>query len=252
VTDRDLQDEVIRALADAPYRRSSAWLGRDLAPSDRVERFARFLARRFSYQRVVRFFRYSRALGKVTGRRPEEALRSTRFDALLPEAVLGSRETAERVAALVRAWMSDSPGAVRVPYLDDLLRYEEAMMVAEAGPRGPDASEGAPEDRVLWSAGTARVLDLGFDLPAVLPAILGSQVPPTAPRRPTTLVVTGSPRGRVTAVRATEDAVAVVEAAREPSSEAELAGRTGLDPERLGRTLRGLVEVGAVRPWPGS
>lgn len=253
MSDRDIQDQVIRALADAPYRRSSAWEDRDLAPRDRVERFARFLARRFYYNRVVRFFRYSRALGKVLGRGPEEAVRSEGFDALLPEAQLGSSETAGRVAGLVRGWMRGSPDARRVPYLEDLLRYEEAMMIGEAGPMATDPGRDGPRDAELWIAATARLLDLGFDLPAVLPAILGGWTePPTADRHPTTLLIARSSRGRVTAARATPDAVAVIEAARDPSSEAELAGRTGLDPGRLSRALRELVEVGAVRPWPGS
>src|SRR3989449_5690420 len=51
-----------------------------------------------SYERLVHFFKYSRALARVTGRRPEAILRRPGFDALLPTAVLGSRETARAVA----------------------------------------------------------------------------------------------------------------------------------------------------------
>src|SRR2546430_11087680 len=70
-SDRALQDDVIRALADAPYRASHAWRRRELADPDRVERYARFLARHFYYERIVHFFKYSRALARVTGRAPE-------------------------------------------------------------------------------------------------------------------------------------------------------------------------------------
>ncbi len=64
-SDRALQDAVIRALADAPYRASSEWQRRGLADPDRVERYARFLARHFYYERIVNFFKYSRALARV-------------------------------------------------------------------------------------------------------------------------------------------------------------------------------------------
>src|SRR2546430_16853715 len=83
-SDRALQDDVIRALADAPYRASADWRRRELADPDRVERYARFLARHFYYERIVHFFKYSRALGRVTGRAPEAILTSPAFEALLP------------------------------------------------------------------------------------------------------------------------------------------------------------------------
>src|SRR5207244_1039811 len=67
-TDRALQDEVIRALADAPFRASPEWRRLALADPDRVERYARFLARHFYHERIVHFFKYSRALARITGR----------------------------------------------------------------------------------------------------------------------------------------------------------------------------------------
>src|SRR5439155_19146512 len=132
-SDRAVQDDVIRALADAPYRASADWRRRGLADPGRVERYARFLARHFYYERIVHFFKYSRALARVTGRAPEAILKSPAFDALLPTLLLGSRETARLVARLVAAHVAAGP--VPIPYLADLLRYEEAMMVVEAGPR---------------------------------------------------------------------------------------------------------------------
>src|SRR5206468_9376144 len=132
-SDRALQDDVIRALADAPYRGSADWRRRELADPDRVERYARFLARHFYYERIVHFFKYSRALARVTGRAPEAILKGPAFDALLPTVVLGSRETAAAVGRLVTAYVA--AGRMPIPYLADLLRYEEAMMVVEAGSR---------------------------------------------------------------------------------------------------------------------
>src|SRR5439155_1086555 len=79
-------------------------------------------------------FKYSRALARVTGRAPEAILKGPAFDALLPTLVLGSRETAAAVGRLVTAYVA--AGRMPIPYLADLLRYEEAMMVVEAGARG--------------------------------------------------------------------------------------------------------------------
>src|SRR5205807_576876 len=69
----------------------------------------------------------------VTGRPPEAPCKGDAFDLLLPSVVLGSQKTAQAVARLVVAHV----GAARapIPYLADLLRYEEAMMLVEAGPR---------------------------------------------------------------------------------------------------------------------
>src|SRR5256886_12422798 len=98
--DRAVHDRVIRALADARYRASPAWQTYHLADPDRVERYARFLARHFYYERIVQFFKYSRALARITGRPPEAVLRGDAFDLLLPSVVLGSRETAQAGARL--------------------------------------------------------------------------------------------------------------------------------------------------------
>ena len=185
MSDRAVQDEVIRALADAPYRASAAWRERGLADAARVERFARFLARHFYHERVVHFFRYSGALARVTGRRPEAVLRQAGFDALLGSAVLGSRETARAVAALVAAHVAGRGGSDgAVPYHADLLRYEETMMVVEAGPRvwretgtgdegrvGPRSSSKAPP------CSNSRTI-----LPPCSPRCCGPGVHPPTPR----------------------------------------------------------------------
>src|SRR5439155_1608428 len=171
VSDRGLQDLVLRALADAPFRASREWHDQALADPGPLERFARFLARHYYYERIVHFFKYSRALAPVTGRRPEAVLRSASFDALLATAVLGSRETARAVASVVVRDVQAATPSEPIPYLSDMLSYERAMMIAEAGPRvwretaqGEGGSgKGAPPELV---EGTV-LLDLAYDLPAV-------------------------------------------------------------------------------------
>ena len=254
--DRGLQDDVIRALADAPFRASREWRRRDLADPDRLERYARFLARHFYYERIVHFFKYSRALARVTGRPPEVVLKTAAFDGLFPTLVLGSRETAAAVARLVTTHVAASRAPV--PFLADLLRYEEAMMVVEAGPRvwrdGP-ATEGAgsgeryPPEKV---EGTV-LLELAFDLPAVLPKLLQPWTDvPQAPQRVTKLLVARSPHGRVAVAKSDAGAAAVIELADGKRTLEELAQDAGLQLAELRQTLQGLVDLGAVRFSTGS
>ncbi len=255
LTDRALQDEVIRALADAPYRASPEWRRRRLADPERVERYARFLARHFYYERIVHFFKYSRVLARITGRFPETILKRPGFHALLPTLVLGSRETARAVARLVVEYVSGTGGPI--PYLGDLLRYEEAMMIAEAGPRvwreAGKEEEGRRKGGVPEAVEGTMLLDLSYDLPAVLPQLLQPWIePPQAPERPTKLLVARSPHGRVAVARSDEAVAAVVQLADGKRTLQQLAAGAGLEVGELEATLQGLVDLGAVRFSTGS
>ena len=256
MSDRALQDLVLRALADAPFRATPAWRQRELADPSRLERFARFLARHFFYERIVHFFKYSRALARVTGRAPEAVLRTTAFETLLPAIVLGSRDSAAAVAAVVAAHVT-SGRRDGIPYLPDLLRYEEAMMVAEAGPRvwretgkgeggmGKGTSPELVEGTVL--------LDLSYDLPAVLPKLLEPWTEvPRCPEQPTKVLIARSQHGRVAVARADAAVAAVVELADGRTTLDDLAREAGLRPDELEATLAGLTELGAVRFGTGS
>lgn len=253
-TDRAVQDAVIRALADAPYRASPAWRRLALADSDRVERYARFLARHFYHERIVQFFKYSRALARVTGRRPEAVLKGARFDALLPGAVLGSRETARAVARLVVEHVGGAGAAI--PFLADLLRYEDAMMVAEAGPRvwrDDEAGAGSGEqDRPERIEGTV-LLELAYDLPAVLSKLLAPWTElPLPPQRSIKLLIARSPHGRVAVAKSDESVAAVMRLADGTRTLEELAAGAGVEIGALRDTLQGLVDLGAVRFSTGS
>jgi hypothetical protein len=255
-SDRALQDDVIRALADATFRASPEWRRRELADPDRVERYARFLARHFYYERIVQFFKYSRSLARVTGRAPEAVLKSDGFDVLLASVVLGSRETAQAVARLVVAHVAAA--RIPIPYLMDLLRYEEAMMLVEAGPRTwrdgtPTEGAGNGERFAPETVEGTVLLDLQFDLPAVLPQLLQSWTEvPRAPERSTQLLVARSPHGRVAVARSDAGTAAVVQLADGKRTLEQLAAGAGLAVGQIEATLQGLVELGAVRFSTGS
>lgn len=250
MSDRGLQDDVIRALADASFRRSPAWRDRDLADAQAVERFSRFLARNFYRNRVIHFFKYSRALARVTGRLPQAAIDTEGFERVLPGAVIGSRATAVEVAGLVVEDQRAAPGADRVPYLGDLLAYQEAMMVAEAGPRdwtGTEERRPTPEQAAAEIAEGTSVLELAHDLPAVLPRLLlPFDEVPEAPRRPVRLMVARSRQGRVSVAVLTpgmERALGLLDGRR---TLAELGHAAGED------LVLGLLDLGAIRVSSGS
>jgi len=262
VSDRELHDLVLHALADAPFRASREWRDRALVEPGRLERFARFLARHFYYERIVHFFKYSRALARVTGRCPEAVLKSADFDALLATAVLGSRETARDVAGLavrhVKEVTPPPPPPPQLPYLNDLLRYEEAMMIAEAGPRmwrdsAHERAAGSREPSAPERVEGTALLDLAYDLPAVLPRLLQSWVEvPQAPAQPVKLLIARSPHGRVTVARADAAVASVVELADGRKTLEQLAREAGLRATDLETTLVGLSDLGAVRFATGS
>jgi hypothetical protein len=254
VSDRALQDDVIRALSEAPYRASTEWRRRALADPDRMERYARFLARHYYHERIVHFFKYSRALARVTGRPPEGVLTSAAFDALLPTLVLGSRATAAAVARLVVDHVAG--GRTAVPYLPDLLQYEEAMMVVEAGPRvwrDETGGAGRGERDLPEKVEGTMLLELAYDLPAVLPMLRRPWTDvPQAPQRPTRLLIARSPHGRVTVARSGPGVAEVVRLADGKRTLQDLAAGAGLDPGALQATLQDLVDLGAVRFSTGS
>lgn len=258
MTDRAVQDDVIRALADAPFRASDAWQERHLADPDRVERFARFLARRFYFERVVHFFRYTRALARVTGRQPEAALRRPAFDAALAGAVLGSRATARTVADLVVEHLQGSEVRDAVPYLDDLLRYEAAMMIVESGPRLWRELDAAPvgsfdADATPELADGAVILQLEWDLPEILPALVREWAEPPVPaHRARRLIVARTSRGRVTVARLSEPIADAIHRADGRQTLSDLAAGSGVEIAALLEAVTSLSEIGAVRRSVGS
>lgn len=204
----------------------------------------------------MHFFKYSRALGRVTGRRPQEMIRTGAFDAVLPEIVMGSRATARRVAALVTEYVEGGPGVDRVPYLGDLLRYETAMMIADAGPRdwtGNGAAAKVDGRAVPEVVEGTQVVDFGFDLPHVFRELPGawSEVP-VPPRRPLRLLFARSPEGRVAVVRPPGEALRLLEFAGRGRTVEELARRGGFDETTARAGVADLVELGALRFATGS
>jgi hypothetical protein len=230
-SDRALQDALIRLLADAPFRRSldegrsaQAIAGtaeshgaslpeshltslRALDPA-RVERFARFLARHYYLERVSHFHHHLRTLARYTGVAPEHALSGDAFRDLMPTLTLGSRDSARAVGAIVGEVFREVQDP---PYVPDLVRYGNAQMIVEAGPRVWRSDAAAPavssDARLTMDSGTV-VERFDWNIPALLPSLRAVErgstapsTPPVAARESVTLLFARSPRGRVTVLQ---------------------------------------------------
>jgi hypothetical protein len=263
---RHAQDVILRLLADGPFR-AAAWAaangaarghgnadGRHRLPPEvaavvsrldlaGLDRFARFLCRHYYRERVVHYFKYCRALAPWTGRAPETALKTPEFTALLPRLVLGDRGSAERVLELLRRSLTENADAIRskIPYWSDLVAYQEAFFLSDALP---------PERFALpfpARAETATILELAWDLPAVLPALLRPFTEIPLPReQPTRLLFARSKHGEVTVLRCTDALKKLLEGLTGDAPPTEIAARLGLDSAALDKTLRQLESLGAV------
>lgn len=97
------------------------------------------------------------------------------------------------------------------------------------------------------------LLELQYDLPAVLPLLLREWTEvPDAPEQPTTLLIARSAHGRVSVARTTATITTVLELADGRTTLDDLARDAGLRPADLEATLQGLIEIGAVRFSTGS
>lgn len=178
------------------------------------------------------------------------------FEALLPVLVLGSRASSVAVARLAVDHIRSGTRDV-VPYLDDLLAYEQAMMVVESGARVWSDGTGAEATRHQWSvpirAEGTMLLDFAYDLPVVLPLLLKPWTEiPQPPHQAIRLLIARSPHGRVSVARTSTAVDTLLELADGRKSLDDLAREAGLRPAELQATLEGLVDIGAVRFSHGS
>ncbi len=252
---RDAQDVILRLLADGPLR-SAALRGQSGDPgvafvlarvdAPALDRFGRFLCRHYYRERVVHFFKYSRALAAVTGRAPEVVLKTPGFNALLPQLVMGELASARKVLALLETHLLNNADTLRVavPYWDDLVRYQGLFFLTDALSPDTPAVDGA---RFPARAPTAAILELAWDLSPVLPLLLKPfERLPEAARRPTRLLFARSAEGEVSVLRCTDALRDLLEGMTGEQDPAEVARRLGLDAASLEKTMQRLEQLGAV------
>jgi len=259
MTGRSLHDALLTLLCDGPLRArlltgdtsASGTLGREewvmlrRVSSERLCRLARFLARHYYRERIVRLFRHVRTLAAHTGRDPLAVLTTPAGLASLDQSVLGTTASAERLVSLIEDSLIGSDAAIRraIPYWRDLVRYHATMFRVEAGAPHSGGGRSEPPRRTP----STRILELDWDIPGVIADLRKGALPvPIANPTPTCLLVARSRHGRVTAVRCSQDIRVLVEAADGQRRVEELARSSGLSFEETEGLLRQLEEIGAI------
>lgn len=259
MTGRSLHDALLTVLSDGPLRARlltgdtsvsgvlghEEWVVLSRVSGERLCRMARFLARHYYRERIVRLFRHACTLAAHTGRDPLAVLTTPAGLASLDQSVLGTPASAERVVSLIEDSLIGNDAAIRraIPYWRDLVRYHATMFRVEAGAPHSGGNPGGTPHRTP----STRILELDWDIPGVIADLRKGTPPvPIAKPAPTCLLVARARHGRVTAVRCSPDIRLLIEAADGQRSLDQLALMSGLSIQETGGLLRQLEEIGAI------
>jgi hypothetical protein len=243
------------------------WATLSALPAKRLIGVSRFLARQYYRERIARLFRHVRLLAPLTGRDPCAVLQDSSIVPALDTAVLGSREFAEQLLALIEAYLTDHDEAIqaKLPFWRDLIRYQSTLFRVEAAgswegersghlqPSAKPAAQPAPRRAV-----SCHILDLDWDLPGLLQQLRtashsqAADGMPSVQRTPTTLLIACGRHGRITTVRCDSVVSPVLEAADGQREEQQLAQIAGISPDQVRQLLRQLREIGAIAEESGS
>jgi hypothetical protein len=206
--------------------------------TQKAERFARFLARRYYRDRLTRSFRSSRMFAGRTGRRAEEICDTLAFAPFLDDCVLGSLVSAQRVAAVATAYLAEGRGLF--PWWDDLLAYESAHLLQTA------TTERAQPGAGYRRSPSAVCRRLGWALPEMLSRLRRGEEPGEGFRRAVTLLFSRTHMGRIFVVELDAATAALFDAADGSRTLPQIAEAAGVAPQAAAEALRSLCEVGAV------
>lgn len=236
LSDRELQDRVIRYLTDANLRSSKPSVDfLDETQVERAQRFSHFLARRYYRDRLHRGFRYSSNFLEST--RAADVVDTLQFDAVLAGCVLGSLATAKAVGNLALS-------CLRVRRNDDwwseLLEYEFALFLQLA------TLEASRVPRFPQLSLSAVVREFQFRIPEILQRLKGGDVSATDMRGSTVLLFSRTPHGKIYVVELDPTAAAVVRAVDGKRMNAEIARIANVPFEEATRILSELIGINAV------
>jgi hypothetical protein len=246
MSDRAVQDEIIRYLADANLRAQPP--RRPLIPAGeaaKAARFAYFLARRYYRDRLTRSFHYSHCFHRQTGRTAQEVVNGEDFAAFLSECVMGSLTSAERVAAMARACLGAGPHPG--PWWPDLLDYESAYFLQAA--TSVRISNGARPAQGI----SAVCRRFAWALPEILPRLRVGEPITHDLQRECTLLFSRTHAGRIYVVEAEPPIERVFRATDGIRTLEEIADAAGVSTADTQQTLTLLATIGAViDPVPAS
>lgn len=242
---RALQDELIRYLSDAKVRaappESLKLTGGEAA---KANKFARFLARRYYRDRLIRSFRYSRSFADRTGRRAEDICGREEFEPVLDQCVLGSVASAGRAGEMAVAYLS--PGEKLFPWWHDLLAYEAAHLLQTA------TTERAEPGQHYQRSPSATCIRFDWALPEMLPLLRKGEVAGEEFRRGVTLLFSRTHMGKIYVVELDESTAAVFRATDGSRTLEQIAKAGGVTGPQAEAALSNLAQIGAVEPPAAS
>jgi len=237
--DRALQDEMIRYLSDAKHRaapqKSLKLSGEEAA---KANKFARFLARRYYRNRLIRSFRYSLMFADKTGRRAEEICDREEFEPFLEQCVLGSVAAARRAGEMAVAHLS--PGQSLFPWWGDLTAYECAHFLQTA------TTERAEPGRHYQRASSATRIRFEWALPEMLPRLRKGEPVGDEFHRGVTLLFSRTHLGKIYVVELDETTAAVFDATEGARAVEQVAGSAKVTRQQAEEALSNLAQIGAV------
>jgi hypothetical protein len=257
MTGRSLHDTLLLVLSHGPLRAQlfdtdgkpptfdvDEWQILKRVPKDSLRNMARFLTRHYYGERIVRLFRHIRRLASQTGRDPLLILDTPRVRAVLDQAVLGSPDTADEMASLIKTFLLVDAAEIqkRFPYWQDLVHYQSTMFGVEAR-RGKGSGTGLP-----CRSPSGNVVQFEWDLPAILPdlASLNDQQA-TRLHRPSRMLIASSADRHVTSVRCTLHVQRLLEAADGTRTVEELGIMADLSVRQTEQALEHMKQIGAIQ-----
>ena len=240
MSDRAVQDDVIRYLADARVRaRRPHAAPISAGEGTKATQFAHFLARRYYRDRLARSFRYSRRFRGQTGRIAEEVVDGEEFYRFLGHCVMGSIESARCVGEMAHAHLSRAPEPG--PWWQDLLGYETAYFL-QAATAERATSTGRPSHGI-----SAVCRRFAWALPEMLPRLRAAETLDDDLRRQVTLLFSRTDTGRIYVVEIEATMEKVFHAVDGGSSLEQIATRAGTDLPSTKEALDALAGIGAVK-----
>ena len=236
---RALQDEIIRYLSDAKLRAASQKsLKLTVDEAEKANKFARFLARRYYRDRLIRSFRYSRIFADKTGRRAEEICGRKEFGPFLDQCVLGSVASARRAGEMAVAYLS--PGKGLFPWWSDLIAYESAHLLQTA------TTERVQPGWRYQRGPSAACIRFDWALPEMLPRWRKGEPVEEELHRGVTLLFSHTHMGKIYVVELDESTAAVFGATDGARAMEQIAEAAGVSQKQAEEALTNLVEIGAV------
>ncbi len=240
MTDRAVQDEIIRYLADATARSRSQFPTHvSASEASKAARFAHFLARRYYRDRLSRSFRYSHRFSKQTGRTAEEVVDKTEFDQFLRECVMGSLRSSRAVGEMARAHLMAAPPPG--PWWPELLEYEYCYFLqAATSERASHADRPAP-------AVSAVCRRFEWALPKILPSLRAGEPVDDRFRHEVILLFSRTTTARIYVVEMEAALASVFHATNAVRSVREIAELSGMSVDQARQALEALRGIGAVQ-----